>query len=157
MKESVLTLRFTRRAIGAAAIRNGEMSLLDGRFLSPRSDRMIPSALRYIEKLIQLTSPTTVVIDSPGHDESTIAARLSHETQQFLLSRQIPVMTVDRAEILSAFGVRRVIDRRQLRELLDILWPELKGITGKVKPYVADAAAASMYAECTLALNPPVT
>ena len=154
MKTSILTLRFTRRAIGAAAISAGELSLLDGRFLSPLPmERAIPSALRYIDKLLELTHPTTVAIDAPGSDGSTLASALRTEVERRLLSLGIPILVLDRSDILAAFGVTRVVDRRQLRELMEILWPGMDRVKGKVKPYVADAAAGALFSECQVALD----
>jgi hypothetical protein len=154
MTDSILTLRFTRRAIGAAAIRGGELSLLDGRFLTGSTrERSIAGALRYIDKLLELTRPTVVALDSPSAEPSTLAGALRSEVERRLLAENVPVLTLNRQELLAAFGVTRVIDRRQLRELIDILWPDLERVKGKVRPYVADAAAGALYGECQVAFG----
>jgi hypothetical protein len=158
MNPIILTLRITRRAIGAAALQNGELSLLDGRHLNSRPERTIPAALQYLRKLLDLTRPHRIVLDAPGHeDASTATARLVAAATALFSERGLPVLTVNRLDILRAFGVTRVVDRRELRDLVRILWPDLQSITGKVAPYVADAAAAAAYSECDLFLNPPPT
>jgi hypothetical protein len=156
MSHTILTLRITRRAIGAACLKNGEFSLLDGRHLNSTPDRTIPAARRYLDKLIQLTGPTRVVIDAPGRDEpSTVTARLLEAATELFVARGLPVLAVTRLDVLTAFGITRVVDRREIRDLVRILWPDIVRVTGKVQPYVADATAAAAYAECELALNPP--
>jgi hypothetical protein len=157
MKYSILTLRFTRRAIGAAAIRDGEMSLLDGRFLTSRPERSIPAALRYVDKLVGLTSPTVVALEGAETELGTLAGRVRAAVEQALAERGVDTLHLDRHQVVAAFGVTRVVDRRELRELAEILWPELKDIGGRVKDYVADAAAGALVAECEVVLDGRVT
>lgn len=152
MIHSILTLRFTRRAIGVAVIRGGEMFLLDGRFLNPRPERTLPAALRYLEMVIEQTKPTAIAIDAPGSDGSTLAERIREVVERLARDRRIPLLVLERSDILSSFGVTRIADRRTLRELIQILWPGIEDVTRKVKPYVADAAAAALYAECHVEL-----
>jgi len=154
MTETILTLRISRRAIGAAVIRGGELTLLDGRYLNSTPDRTIPAALRYLDKLFGMTHPTSVVLDAPGiRDPRSVASRLVHAAQDTFREHGIPVTLLDRADILRAFAVTKVVDRREARELARILWPDVRKITGTVGPYVADAAAAAAYAECSQALQ----
>lgn len=156
MSEIILTLRITRRAIGAAALKDGELSLLDGRHLNSTPDRTIPAAVRYLRKLLALTRPTRVVLDAPGREDATsTTARLLVALDEVLTQAQLPVLTVDRLDLLTAFGVQRLVDRREVRDLARILWPDLERVGGAVQPYVADATAAAAYTECRLALGPP--
>jgi hypothetical protein len=156
MTETILTLRITRRAIGAASLRHGELSLLDGRYLNSTLDRTIPAAIRYLTKLLTLTQPTQIVIDAPGvENPSTVTGRLLAAAHDLFAARGIPVMTVSRLDLLCAFGVKSVVDRREIRELVRILWPDVERVTNAIKPLVADAAAAAVYTECRLALGPP--
>ena len=157
MNHTTLTLRITRRAIGAAALVAGELTLLDGRHLNSRPERTIPAALRYLNKLLDLTKPGCVVLDAPSAEEpSTMTGRLVRAATDLFAQRGLSVLTVNRLDILSAFGVTSVVDRREARELARILWPDLERVAGKVKPYVADAAAAAAYTECRLAVGPPL-
>ena len=143
--KAILALRFTRRAIGAAAITGGDMSLLDGRFLSPRPERTIPSALRYVEKLLDLVRPSVVAIDAPAVADTRGAALIT-EVTGLLERRKVAILRLERHDLLAAFGVTRLHDRRELRELVRILWPDLQSVT-KSKPHVTDAAAAGFFAE----------
>ena len=155
MNTNILTLRVTRRAIGVAAIRSGEASLLDGRFLSGPADRAIPAAVRYVTRLLALANPGTVVLDAPTGDPSTLVTRLTHDIEAIVREQGRTLLRLERHDILTAFGVTRVVDRRQLRELVAILWPDMAHVVSKVRPFVADAAAAALYGETRLALTPP--
>src|SRR5688572_11790219 len=99
MIETLLTLRISRRAIGAAVLRAGELTLLDGRYLNSVPDRTVPAALRYLEKLLQLTHATSVVVDAPGvNDERSVTFRVLQAARDLFLSHGIPVVLLDRAD-----------------------------------------------------------
>ena len=158
MTDIILTLRLSRRAIGVAVLKAGELTLLDGRYLNQRPERTIPAALRYVEKLFRVTHATCVIVDAPGHNSpQSVTAALFEAIQRICQERGVPIAVVDRHDVLSAFTVRSVVDRREARELARILWPDLRVVTSKVEPYVADATAAAMYAECCNALTNPLT
>ena len=153
MTDRILALRFTRRAIGAAAIAAGEMTLLDGRFLSPRPERVVPSALRYVETLLDIAKPTLVAIDAPAH-AGTRGSGLVAEVERLLTQRAVATLRLERHDLLSAFGVRRLNDRRELRDLVRILWPDADWAR-RSTPHVIDAAAAGFFAETEAAPKGP--
>src|SRR5262249_2799191 len=88
---AILTLRLTRRVLAAAAIKNGEMALLDGRFLNSRTDRTVPAAMRYLIKLLEQVDPTVVVLDAPGSDGSHLTGEIRGELTRLLATRRIPL------------------------------------------------------------------
>ena len=153
MNPTILTLRISRRAIGAAALSREELTLLDGRFLNSRPDRTIPAALRYIHKLVDLVRPTYVVIEAPmaSEDSPTLTARLVTAIAEALRTRNLEVWRMNAHDVLAGFSIARVVDRREARDLARILWPDLERVSRKVQPYVADATAAAVYTECRLA------
>ena len=77
MKAPVLTLRLSRRAIGAVVLADEELSFCDGRHLTSRRDRANLAATRYLERLLKLTSPVTVMFDSPRKEGSSTDALLA--------------------------------------------------------------------------------
>jgi hypothetical protein len=156
MTEILLTLRISRRAIGAAVLRSGELTLLDGRYLNSTPDRTVPAAIRYLDKLLKMTHATLVVVDAPGsNDPKSATFRVLAAARELFLSNGVPLVLLDRVELMRAFTVTSVVDRREARELARILWPDVLKVTGTVQPYVADAAAAAVYTECSNALRPP--
>jgi hypothetical protein len=155
MIDTLLTLRISRRAIGAAVLRGGQLTLLDGRYLNSVPDRTVPAALRYLEKLLHLTHATSVVVDAPGmNDDRSVTFRVLQAARELFLSHGIQVILLDRADLMRAFTVTSVVDRREARDLARILWPDILKVHGTVQPYVADAAAAAAYTECLSALRP---
>ena len=133
MTQVILNLVFVPQAIGVCVISHGEVTLLDSKFFNPRPERVVPSALRYIDQLLQLVKPTQVNLDTRSIYQ-TLELILLAEIERRLLMRRLPVLRLDRHDLITAFGVTRFSDRRQLQELVRILWPDLE------RPYPDGAA-----------------
>lgn len=153
MNHPFLTLRISRRAIGAAQLTNDALTLADGRHLTSRSDRAVVAVANWLEKLLNVTKPACLVVDSPPRTAGGTTDRIMKSLETAAAGRGIPVLPVVKPELLSAYGLQSLRSRRELRELARSYWPELAHLTGKVEPYVVDAAAAALYAECRLALE----
>jgi hypothetical protein len=156
MNAPVLTLRITRRAIGAAVLAGENFTLMDGRHLTSRRERASVAAVRYIERLLDLSKAGRVVLDASQPTEVESGSLVS-VVEAVLRDRQISSLIIGRADLLRAYGVRALRNRAALRALATSFWPELARYAGKVRPYVVDAAVAALYAESRLALNPPPT
>jgi len=156
MKPPVLTLRISRRAIGAAVLAGEGLTLIDGRHLTSQRERAYVTAARYVERLLDLSKASGVVLDAP-HPENVGDDRLVSAVASVLQGRQLTPLIVGRSDVLNAYGVRSLRNRAAVREIATNFWPELARSAGKVQPFIADAAAVALYAESRLALNPPPT
>ena len=156
MTRPVLTLRLSRRAIGAAVLSGETLALTDGRHLTSRRDRASVAAARYVQRLLDISKAGRVVLDAPqasiGDTDSVVSAVTSA-----LRERQIEALVIGKSDILTAYGMRPLRTRVEVRHLINGFWPELARLAGKVQPYIMDAAAAALYAESRLALHPPPT
>src|SRR5438876_6660535 len=76
MKETTLALRLSRRAIAAVVLDADELTFIDGRHLTSRKDRALTAAERYLRRVLELTTPTEIVIDAPAKETSTTNALL---------------------------------------------------------------------------------
>ncbi|MGH9657950.1 MAG: hypothetical protein ACRD96_05360 [Bryobacteraceae bacterium] len=153
MNAPLLTLRISRRAIGAAVLGPESLELADGRHLTSKLDKTTAAAVRFVEYLIGLIKPALLIIDAPMMKPETATARIMDALRSVLSSRQVDVLMLNKPEILAAYGLKSPRNRRELRELVRHYWPELASIRGKVEPYIVDAAAAALYAECRLNLE----
>ncbi|SRR6266851_4890778 len=156
MKPPILTLRISRRAIGAAILTGEGLTFIDGRHLTSRRERAYVAAARYVERLLALSKAGGVVLDAP-QPATVDADPLVSAVETVLRNRQIKSLVVGRSELLHAYGVRTLRNRAALREMASSFWPELGRRAGTVQPYVVDAAVAALYAESRLALNPSPT
>ena len=154
MTPTLLVLRISRRAIGATALSDAGFTLADGRHLSSRPDRTVVAAANYVVKLVDLTHPTCVVVDAPPRVEGRTTARIVGGVEALAHARGIQLLPVTKPDILATYARRGLRNRRELRDLIRQFWPELARIAGRVEPYVIDAAAAALYAECRMTLEP---
>jgi hypothetical protein len=153
MTRTVLTLRINRRAIGAVVLGHESLELADGRHLTSKADKTALAAKRFVEYLFSVTKPALVVLDAPSSTGGTATARILAVVADVAVREGLELLHVSKADILSAYGITGIRTRRELRELVRHYWSELATIRGKVVPFIIDAAAAALYAECRLDLE----
>jgi hypothetical protein len=157
MKQTILGLRLSRRAIGAVSLTHDNLTMTEGRHLMSARLHAIPAALRFIARMLEQSGATVVALDTPQTLEGTTTNELLNGIRQLLSSRQVRVLLTNKVDILRAYGVRPVHTRNHVRDIVNGFWPQLGRVTGRVQPYAADAAAAALYAECYLVLSPQPT
>ena len=151
MKETTLALRLSRRAIAAAVLDADELTFIDGRHLTSRKDRALAAAERYLRRILELTTPTEIVIDAPAKETSTTNALLQTALAVAKAAGATPRM-IGTGDVLQAYGIPAVPSRIELRKIVARLWPQLATMTSAVKPYVLDAAALTLHAQAEHAL-----
>lgn len=154
MKTEILSLRVSRRAIGAAILQPDRLVLSDGRHLPSAPTRAIEAATRYLERMLR-TSLTVVIVDAPRRGVSTTTDAVLNAISQLLASRGLTPVVIGKGDVLAAYGVSALRTRSEVREVVAEYWPELGNVRGQVKPYAVDAAAAALYGECRVALSLP--
>lgn len=152
MTTSTLVLRLSRRAVGAVMLRDEELVFVDGRHLTSRRQRAVAAAERYLKRIIELTSPTDILIDAPTKPASTTSDVLA-ATVELLRSQGLRAQEIALPDVLRAYGAPTVRSRASLRVLVESYWPQMSGMKGRVKPYVLDAAAVALYADTDRALG----
>jgi hypothetical protein len=151
---TLLALVLTRRAIAAAALHDDEFGLYQGRHLTSRQDRVDAVVARYLERLLGQVHPFRVALSAPRAEHGT-TSRLRAVICQVLERAGVAVQDVERTDLLAAFSASPLRSRRQVQEVMQQLWPESAHVTGRVAPYVAEAAAVALYADVTAALRSP--
>jgi hypothetical protein len=155
MKTRILSLRVNRRAIGAAILTTDGLALTDGRHLASGSTRAVAAAVRYVEHLLNGAHINAVIVDSPAPGPGSVTDDVVASLKQVLSSAGLTPLMIGKADLLVAYGVPALRSRDELRAVVLDYWADLLSLKGRVTPYVIDAAAAALYAECRLALSPP--
>lgn len=153
MNPTILTLRVNRRALGAVVLQNDTLTLVDGRHLTSKPQKTVEAASRFIGYLLALTKPTLLVVDAPKATDDSVTGRISAAITDVITRNALRCVLVSRSELLAAYGIRGLRHRRELREIVRPYWPELATVKGQVEPFVVDAAAAALYAECRIHLE----
>jgi hypothetical protein len=153
MTPTVLTLRINRRAVGAAVLDHEVLTFADGRHLTSKPEQTVRAAVRFLGYLLALTKPTLLVLDAPPEATGSTSARITDAVKELATRNSLPVLSVSKPEVLAAYGLHGIRSRGELRQLVRHYWPELAQIRGKVEPFVTDAAAAALYADCRIVLE----
>ena len=153
MMPKLLTVRVSRRAVAVAQITDEALTFAIGQHLTSRGDRAVASVTRFITRIVEATSPSLVVIDTPLRPPGSVTDRIMTAIESVLTGRGVQILSVRKAELLAAYGLTSLPSRDALRHTVANFWPELAQIVGRVQPYVADAAAAALYADTRLHLE----
>jgi hypothetical protein len=156
MKRHILALRLNRRAVGAVVLTDEALTMTEGRHLTSNRARAVSAAVRYIARILSQSGATAVVLDAPVANSGTTMRQLLDEVLNLLASQGLKPLLIGKGDLLAAYGMA-IRTRSEVRDIVNVFWPELARITARFKPYTADAAAAALYAECCLALSPPPT
>ncbi len=154
--KKLLSLRVSRRAIGAAVMSSDGVSSADGRHLRSNTQQAISAAVAFVGRFLD-ESIAAIAVDRPLSGASAVGDALMQHLAALVSDRRIQLLSIDKASILAAYGVTPVRTRAGVRELVTQYWPRLSNVGRSAAPHVVDAAAAGLYAECVLALNPPKT
>lgn len=166
MISSPLTLRVSRRAVGAAQLSGESLVFFSGRHLTSRIDRALPAVATYIRKLIELTKPSCIAVDAPPRVPGRITDGVLKSIEDIAHERGLSIIQITKLDVLSAYGATALRSRPEVRDLVEGFWPELKNLgrraadepTSKrrgVAPYIMDAAAAALFAEVRLDIDRP--
>ena len=153
MTGPLLTLRVNRRAIGAAVLKDEQLTLVDGRYLPSNRDQATVAAVRYVTRLLEMTGLNRIAIEAAANDESQTMAVLA-AIKDLLDSRGMSLLEISVTDVLQAFGLPGLRSRQQLREAVASLFEGFQP-RGTIKAYVADAVAAALFVETNEALGMP--
>jgi hypothetical protein len=157
MRNELLSLRVSRRAIGAAVLTRDGVTVVDSRHLRSNTNQAVAAATAFVERLLQGSAIRVVAIDRPADGSSAVGDAFAEQLHALASARGIRVTRIDKQALLAAYGLTPVPSRAALRPLVAAYWPDLARRQRPLTPHVLDAAAAGLFAECRLALHPPHT
>lgn len=152
MKAPILVLRLSRRAVAAVMLSGDELTLFDGLHLRSGREAAILGLKRYVQRLIEMIHPKSIVVDAPrmpdGQTEALIKA-LTEATP----NGDLTLIEVASSTILTAFGLPPLRSRSELRAVAEPLFQELATVRTQIRPYILEAAADALIVESAVALG----
>lgn len=155
MRRKILALRINRRAMGVVVLDRDELVLSDGRYLPSTRQRALNSLRRWLSYWLERFNDVDVVLDTSIPLAGTSMNAIVEELSALFSRRRIAPVELAKPEILSAYGLRPLRTRQEVRQVVSEFWPQLPQMSHRVKPYVIDAAAAALLAQCRLQISPP--
>ena len=135
-----LGLKLGRRLVAAVAISGEEFAFQDSRFV-PRRAQLTSGFSRYLQQLLQQVNPSIVYFYAPGGDEG-LTRELVSVLEAETAAAGVNTKRLTKTDVFGAFGLAPLKTRRELRDLLQNLWPTLS--EGKVHRQAALAEAAAV-------------
>ena len=157
MTGHVLSIRVSRRAIGVAILADDRLLVTDGHHLSSAAGKAAPAAIRYVDRLMQSTRISNVVLEVPQHTSSSVTAAVVAALRGLLQQRGYAPIVLTKSELLAAYGQPPLRNRIELRRTVADFWPQLAAIHGQVSGYAVDAAAAALFGDVQLTFAPPTS
>jgi hypothetical protein len=138
----ILGLRLDRRLVASVALEDEEFVFSDSRFVPSRL--ILATALgRYFKTILEQLKPVAIyyyVPDGPGAVTALVLKTLDLEAGH----AGVPLKPVSRMDLFGSFGVLPLRTRRELRAVLEELWPGLSQGMPHRQLALAEAAATAL-------------
>lgn len=141
-----LGIKIGRRLTAIAGLDGERFAFRDSRYAIKRREVQIEAFTQYIARVIEQVRPTAVYFYAPTAPE-TLASELARTLEAQAAKAGIPVRSLSRADVFGSFGVLPLRTRRELREVITAIWPELATALISRQEALAEAAAAALIGE----------
>src|SRR5438876_736013 len=112
MRMEILSLRVSRRAIGAAILKPEGLVMSDGRHIPSGPSRAIAAVTRGIQRWLQ-PSVTAVVVDAPRRGVSTTTDSVLDTIGEQLAAGGLHPIIIGKGDVLAAYGVKALRTRSE--------------------------------------------
>jgi hypothetical protein len=145
-------IRIERRAV-AVAILSGEHLQYAPlvRQLSSDSDKAIGSAAAFISRILAKCPFKTAALETLPEGEEVQRTALMQTIQRVLSEQAVGIWQTSKQDILAAFGHPPLRFRKQVREVVSSIWPDINGGFGS--PLIKDALALGLYCQTEYLFN----
>lgn len=153
---SLLALRFNRRIVAAVVISNDAVSFRDSRYFRGPLERAEATVLGFVDQLLADLRPSAVALCGIAQVDADVTSQaLLRVLVQRLEQTGLPVRIIAKADVLASWGLTPLQGWTELRTVVQHVWPELAEVRAPVRPYISDAAAVSLFAQCRAMMETP--
>src|SRR4051812_42737770 len=99
MKKQLLSLRVSRRAIGAVVLGGDGVSSADGRHLRSNTQQAVSAAIAFVGRFLN-DAITAIAVDRPLPGASAVGDALTQHLTTVANERHITLLSIDKASIL---------------------------------------------------------
>jgi hypothetical protein len=145
-------IRIERRAIAVAILNGDHLQHIDAKQLSFMPDKALESASTFMARRVvdrfKFASAALEVIPN-GHEKQR---QLIHDSVlRALRPKAIGILEISKEELFQAFGYPPLHSRKELREIMEGIYPALGPEPGQ--PWTHDAAALGLYVQTERLFN----
>ena len=143
--EKLLALRIERRSVAAAIFQGDHLEYTQVRQLSSAKDKALGSAVGFINWITDHLPVDSATVEAIEIGEEFQRRTLHEAIMQTLRDRVLPAWMVSKKDLFAAYGYPPLKSRKELREVISMMWPVLAGANGKT--FIQDAAALGLYVQ----------
>jgi hypothetical protein len=150
--QRLAAIRIERRTI-AVAIFDGNRLIYPpiARQLSSDPEKALGSAAAFISHIRDRCSFDTAALEALPEGGGAQRSHLAKIISDVLAERAVVIWQIAKPEIIRAFGQPPLRFRKQVREVISAMWPEVNGGFGS--PMIKDALALGLYCQVEQLLN----
>jgi hypothetical protein len=145
----IVAIRISRRAIGVVRLIDEQYEFSDARYLPSDKGNALTAGENYLIKMLTQLTPEVVAIYAPSSSDS-ITRALAEMLIELLHARAIPTILLDKLSLHRAFAAATT---KQMRTMMDQIWPEAGQARKAVRALLLEAAAGAIAGECVHALG----
>lgn len=145
-------IRIERRAVAVAIFRGRSLKYPPiARQLSSEPNKALGSAASFINRLRDKCSFSSAALELLHGGCEVHRSQLTRIVLDVLGQRQVAIQQFEKHEVVAAFGHPPLRFRKQAREVISAMWPEVNGGFGS--PLIKDALALGLYCQVEQALS----
>jgi len=140
----LLAVAVRRRSVGLAIVRNGHLEYAKSQQLPSDHLRAVQAVAALLARTVMRFAPSILVVED-SLPKSMRRDSLYTEVLDYAQSTALPLWKVAISRLFEAFAVPAVSSRKQLRDVVQQMWPVVQGAA--VHPLVWDAIALALFAD----------
>jgi len=142
----ILGVKIGRRLTAIAGLEGELFTFRDSRYAIKRRDVQVEAFEQYVRRVLDQVRPIAVYYYAPTAPE-TLAGDLVRRLELQAARTGIAVRPLTRADVFGSFGLLPLRTRRELREVMTAIWPELATAVIGRQEALAEAGAAALIGE----------
>src|ERR1700693_2087700 len=145
-RRDLAAIRIERRAIAIASFTGERLKYPPiARQLSSDSDKALGSAAIFVDHFRDKCAFDNTVLELLPQDSEAQRSQLAKIVTEVLIQRQTAIWQYPKAEVLAAYGNPPLDSRREVREVMSAMWPQINGGFGS--DFIRNALALGLYCQ----------
>ena len=125
MSKYVVAFRVERRSVAAAVFAGTKLDYAEAKQLAGKHDKAEATVIGFANWIVSNFDIESAVIETFEDGSEILRARLHNAMERVLASSGAAVRKIDKSYLLEAFGHPPLTNRKNVREVVTVIWPML--------------------------------
>lgn len=150
----ILGFKIGRRLTGVVGFDDERVAFHDSRYAIKRPEAQVSSFEHYVARVLNQLTPRAIYYYAPTSGQNTLAESMVRRLTDQAGKAGVSIRPLTKLEVFGSFGVLPPGTRRQLREIVSAIWPELGAANPHRQEALAEAAATALVGDLAQAWPP---